>query len=207
MLMLASVLPPGMLHAVTTPTTAIAGGSHFFTYETLGLTAHSRRCEHLDDMLDNDSGTSRHVFMTLIRMAIALRHRVASKYVHCSALIASHAITDVPTENLVALYAMIQYPWEFVPKREMDAGDFTEHEYDAGSAALRFLDYLGACREIQLGLSARTYIAEGTLQADLSPTACLWPRLIDPDTYTVTSTVVCRTTVAACLILSAHVDA
>jgi hypothetical protein len=186
-----SVIPPGMLHAVSTPTTAISGGSHFFTYETLALTAGARRCDHMSDQLDNDAGSSGHLYISLVRMAMALRSRIASKCRLTLSLTPSYLIVDISGENLVALYAMIQYPREFVPLRETATWTINNEEYIAGCAALRFLDYLGHCREQDLSAFAKSYITSGSLNMTwMGRYKSLWPIIVSHDEYAMTKSVV-----------------
>jgi hypothetical protein len=65
-------MPPGVWHAVYTPSPAYCSGGHFYTYETMHLTEQSRRFDHLHS--ERSTNEDHQVLRILCRMALALKH-------------------------------------------------------------------------------------------------------------------------------------
>lgn len=91
------IMPPGVWHAVYTPTPTYCSGGHFYTYETMHLSEYSRAFDHIHGKFSTNADHA--VDRVLCRMVLALRFVSDCKSEHVSKHILIKSTLNVNTQK------------------------------------------------------------------------------------------------------------
>jgi len=72
-------MPPGTWHAVYTPVPSLAGGGHFFSYDTLHLTEFSRAFDHNHSEMSTNANHQVDRILSRLTLALPIVCRTRSK--------------------------------------------------------------------------------------------------------------------------------